>query len=532
MPSTASSSADWGRGTGERSGFQRYLETVREHWFLILACTVIALAGAAAYVKIAPKSYSATAELEAQATQPSDTVLDSLPVLHSSGDPTQDVLTASGLVTTPQVATAVAHALHVNMSASALLGKVSATPQGQSSIVDVQATDSSPRFAQELANAFVTQTVAVRTAAMHAAILAQLPALKREVGSAGAGASSAAGSASQQRSEYEQLLVSNDPTLQPIAAAQLPGGPSSPQTKTSLAAGLVGGLLVGIAAAFLFSALDPRLRREEQLREVFLGVPVLARIPKVGHRHKPRPLVPSELSFPAAEGYRTLRTTLTSRAGKGPQAYLVTGSAPAEGKTTTAIGLAAALAQAGGRVILIEADLRRPRIASAFGIEVAHGTEHVLIGEADLSDALVPVRVAGSALRVLAAHRSGAVLADRLSVPVARRLVQTAKNQADYVVIDSPPLTAVIDALPLAQLADDVIVVARFGQSRLAKLSDLEELLTLQAAPPTGLVLIGASPGRSFRYDYYAQLEEHERTNNQARPAPAGLEEPVASDRA
>jgi polysaccharide biosynthesis transport protein len=515
---------DWGRGSsGDRSGFQRYIETLREHILLIVTCMVIAVAGAVAYVKLAPRSYTATAELEANAAPSTDTVLNSLPVLHQSGDPTQDVLTAAALVATPQVADSVIKDLGLKTSPNALLGKVSATPQGQSDIVDIQATGSSPKEAQRLANAFANQTIAVTTAAMHAQIARIVPSLRSQIATLPSSEQYAAGSPGQELSEYEQYQLSNNPTLDFIGQAQLPTSPSSPHTGLSLAAGLFGGLLIGIAAAFVFSAIDPRVRREEQLRELFSGVPVLARIPRVGHKQRSRPLVPSDMSVVAREGYRTLRTTLASRAGQEPQAYLVTGSAPSEGKTTTAIGLATSLAQAGGRVILIEADLRRPTIASSLGIQVARGVEQVLIGESDMNSALQSVTIDGVPLRVLAAARSGAQVADRLSVAVARHLIQSAKRQADFVVIDSPPLSAVIDALPLAQLADEVLIVARMGYSRLNKLAELEQLLTSQAAPPTGLVLVGSVSGRAARYNYYAYMPDGEPSNGGRDPASAQL---------
>jgi capsular exopolysaccharide synthesis family protein len=492
--------------SGDRAGFRRYWATLRERWWLVLLCTVVTLAAAAIYVAVAPRTYTAEAELLINAAPPENTILFDLPVLHQSGDPTQDVLTGANLVTTPQVAAAVISALHVRATTNDLLQNVSATPVGQSNIVAVQAQASSAGQAQRLANAFMNQTIAVRSAAMHAAVALAIPSLSAQVAALPPAERNGPGSLGDELSQLQTLQKSPDPTLGVAAAAQLPTAPSSPKTKLALLAGLVGGLLIGIGAAFAFNALDPRVQREEQLRELFGRVPILAEIPRVGRKQRPGPLVPGQLSMPAIEGYRTLRTTLSTHAAGEPRAYLLTGCGPSEGKTTSAIALSVALAQGGGRVVLIEADLRRPKIASALGLPRHYGAEQVLTGEVDLADALTTVSIDGAELRVVAAHSSGAKLADRLSPSIARELIESAKELVDFVVIDAPPLTAVIDALPLAQQADEVLVVVRLGQTRLAKLANLDDLLSHQRARPTGLVLVGGSDRGG--YGYYSAAGE------------------------
>jgi receptor protein-tyrosine kinase len=242
--------------------------------------------------------------------------------------------------------------------------------------------------------------------------------------------------------------------------------------------------------------LDPRLRREEQLRRLY-GLPILARIPKDSRAHGAGALAPEMLSPSTIEAYRTLRATLAASRGRdvGATSILVTSPSPSEGKTTSAINLASSLALAGNKVILIEADLRRPAIAKALGIEPRHGTGSVLLETVDLQDALETTRAYGNYLQVLCADYSGAAsgwMADRLFLPSAQNLVTDAKKLADYVVIDSPPLSEVIDALPLAQRADEVLVVVRLGKSHLTKLAHLAELLQRHAIRPVGFAVVGA----------------------------------------
>ena len=326
------------RSGGEDQTLARYWTVLRERVWVILACTLLVFLASVVYVKAAPRTYQAQAQLEVQAAGSGDAVLSALPVLHQTGAPTEDVLTAAGLVTTQPVAAGVVQSLGLKMSPADALADVQANPVGQAGLVAVQATASSPRLAQRLANGFVDQTIAQSTARMHAAIRQALPTVEAQLAAVPAAQKYGPGSLGAQLDELQQLLLQNDPTLVSAAPAGLPTAPSSPKTKLSLVAGLIAGLLVGVGAAFLFHAVDPRLRREEQLRERF-GMPILARIPRQPHGRRARPLLPSELSATAQEGYRTLRIVLTARARSSEaRAVLVTGSAPAEGKSTTAVG--------------------------------------------------------------------------------------------------------------------------------------------------------------------------------------------------
>lgn len=505
------------RSGGDDQSLLRYWNVLRERAWVIVACTVLCFAAAVIYTRVATKTYQATAEMEVQAAASGDAVLSALPVLHQTGDPTEDVLTAASLVTTQPVASAAITSAHLHMSVPAALGTITATPVGQAGLVAVQSTADSAQLAQKLANAFVSETIALSTHRLHTAISSELPTLQSELAQVPVSQRYGPGSLGEQIDELQQLLHQSDPTLVLAAPATLPLAPTSPRTKLSLVAGLVAGLLIGIGAAFLFHALDPRIRREEQLRERF-GLPILARIPRQPHSHRPRPLLPSELSPGAQEGYRTLRTILAARARNSEsRAVLVTGSAPGEGKSTTALSLSAALAQGGARVILVEADLRKPTFAASFNLVDFTGIERVLEGRVELAKAVVPVRIEGVPLRVLPAHPSTGDTPG-LSFSVVRKLISDAKAMADFVIIDSAPLTAVIDALPFAQAADEVVIVTRLDQTRLNKLEELDDLLAQNGVTRTGVVLIGEHPMRRAPY-YYADANGSSRPERTGRTA-------------
>jgi capsular polysaccharide biosynthesis protein len=467
----------------QAQALRRYFRTVFEHVWLVVACVAVTVLGGLAYVKLTTPKFQAQSQMLVSPISSSDTTLVGLPVLHTTGDPVQDVLTAASLMTTPQVGQAVVKAMHLHESPTALLSNVTATPVGQSNLVAIQATAPTAASAQAIANEVAKQVVATRAAALHAAVAATIPGIRAQVAALPAADRAGPGTIGDELSQLEQLQASKDPTITIAAQATLPTGQSSPRTRLTLVAALFGGLVIGIGAAFGWDVLDPRLRREQQLRDL-LNLPVLARIPRERPNRRGQPMLPGEMSFASAEGYRTLRAVLTSRAAGAPRAFLVTGSAPAEGKTTSAINLAAAIAQGGSRVILIEADLRRPTIASTLGLTV---------------------------------RQPGAELADRLSYAIAQRLVKRAKSLADFIVIDSPPLTAVMDALPLAQIADEVLIVARLGHPKLSRIAELHQLLLQQGKPPTGVLVIGDAVQRGGYY--YASDNNHGRqTRGSRRP--------------
>jgi polysaccharide biosynthesis transport protein len=470
-----------------------YARVLRGRLKLIAACVVLAAGVAVVYAKLAPRRYRAQAQMLVSPASSSDVALSALPVLHASSEPTRDSLTAVGLITTPQIAQTTARALHLDESPQGLLAKVSATPIGQSNLVSLQATAGSAASAQRIANGFAQQVLATRAAAFHAGVSAELASLRAQLAGETPAQRAADGTVNAQISELELYLQRPDPTITLAATAGLPAGPYTPRTKLAIVAGLLVGLVLGIIGALAVDVFDPRLRREEQLYALS-DSRVLTAIPRERPARGETPMLPGELSFEAREGYRTLQTIVAGRAGDAPRAVLVTGTAPREGKTTTSIGLATALAQGGASVILIEVDLRRPSIAGALGIEPTAGTEDLVAGKVQLRDALVRVPLDGAEMSVLAVRRPSPRLAELMSLAFSARLVESVKQLAQFVVIDSPPVTAVVDALPLARFVDDLLIVNRLGVSQMAKLNELCELLVDYGAPTPGFVVVGGEP--------------------------------------
>lgn len=496
--------AEWLQPPAEEEGLRRYIETLRERAQTVIMAVIVTTAMALLYVITAPKTYEAQADMLVTPVSGEDPVLRSLPVIVVSIDPTRDVETASQFVTNLDVATRVREELGLSDSPRNLLEKVSAEPVAQSNIVAVTAEESSPEEAQELANAFASATVADRTEQVHEAIAVLLPPLQSQLEEAeGTTLAEAIGA---RVAQLQALSAAPDPSMRLETEAGLPTSQASPRPVLSIAAGIIAGLVLGIGGAFAFQNLDPRLRREAQLRRLY-QLPILARIPREARGAGDGPLGPRRLSSTGAEAYRTLRSTLEASRidDRGSRVILITGPSPGEGKSTTAINLASSLALAGNRVVLIEADLRRPALGNALGASpVRGGVVSVLIENTSLQDALITTPSHGPDLEVLLADYEGGWIADLFSIPAARRMIDEARDRADYVVIDSPPLNEVVDALPLARRADDVLIVVRLGRTRLDRVAHLSELLAENGIRPVGFAVVGVSRPSRKEYHYYA----------------------------
>lgn len=510
------SGSDWRRPRFETAALPRYIQTVRERFWMIALTVLVTLLAAGAYLATADKVYEAEADMLITPVPSDDPVLAGLGLIRDSNDPTRDVETAARLVTTRDAATRVKALLHLPGSPRGLLTSVKAEPVAQSNIVSITAQAPSPARARDLANAFGEAVVADRTAKLRAQLDAEIARLKQRIAQGENG--SGADSLSSRLSQLETLRGGGDPTMRLETRAETPTTTASPHPFRTMAAGLLAGLVLGVGGAFALHALDPRLRREDQLRELY-NLPILARVPLekrartfslgsrrfgIGpHRKHRRALGPRQLSPATLESYRTLRAMLTAKHSDTDRAHsiLVTGPSPSEGKTTTAINIASSYALAGQRVILIEADFRRPTVGEALGVRPTVGIGKVLLGTASLEEALVPVNPFGDTLRALLVDRAGDWLAEVLSLPAAGNVLAEAVRHADVVVVDSPPLTEVIDALPLAQQVDDVLLVTRLGSSNLSQLGRLGDLLEQNGVRPSGFVVVGV--GTSDEQTYY-----------------------------
>jgi capsular exopolysaccharide synthesis family protein len=309
----------------------------------------------------------------------------------------------------------------------------------------------------------------------------------------------------------QQQLVTADPTkITPptiISDAPLEDSPSNTLFKILLVVvGLLLGLTLGIGQAFVRHRLDDRIRGRNDL-EARLGVPVIATIPHLGEwlRRQTTHLVTLEKRWsPAAEAYRALRTmVMFNAATEGRKVTMVTSCGEGEGKTTTSANLAVVLAEAGKRVILVSADLRKPRIATFFGlVEKERGITDVLSGEVDVDHAVQDTMVPG--LQLIPSGPIPGRPTEMLLSPAFEALMSELRARADFIVMDITPLLVVADAKEVARLTDQIIFVADAKSTSRAALTRARKELAQMDTPVVGAVLNNFKASRTVEYSEYS----------------------------
>lgn len=311
-----------------------------------------------------------------------------------------------------------------------------------------------------------------------------------------------------------KLTVVNPPAL--------PIEPVAPETERNVAIGLSLGLFVGIGLVLLINTLDRRIKSKEQL-EGLTGKPVVGSIPfrKTEDKEKgAEHIVPfREGHSPAAESFRRLRTNLQFlNVDNPPRVFVLTSSVAMEGKSETAINLSLALAESGNRVLLIEADLRRPLVVTYMSMPDKVGLTNILSGQADFEDVVQETRHDG--VDLLACGPLPPNPSELLASEMARHLVKDLRSKYDYVIIDSPPLLPVTDGALLARITDGALLVVRSNRTTSDQVAQAVDNLKKADATLLGLVTVAnksAKKGSTSYYDsYYRSLEPNTSDNAKA----------------
>jgi capsular exopolysaccharide synthesis family protein len=515
-----------------------YFQIIRRRFIWLLAVTILSVAVGVAFIAIQKKQYSATAQLLLQPTS------GSVPISggQQSVSPTE-LLTELQLITNAPVREQVTKKLGFTPN-------ISDAVVGQTDEIKLTATARTPVLAAQVANTYAKTFVAYeRTNALNALIAAeqqlqaQITALDAQLKplesqtppSAGTTATISAltsqEAALQGQLAQLQLAGAEVPGgVEVVSPASLPTSPSSPKRLTDGGIALLAGLVLGLGAVFAAEYADDKVYTKDEAERLSGGVPVLAMIPRVkSWKKSSRSMLITEVDpfSPVTEAYRSLRTSLQF-AGKDTQlkTILVTSASGAEGKTSTVANLGVVLAKAGERVVVVNCDLRRPRLGNFFGQEETPGLTSVLLGQAELKDALQSVATTPE-LVLLGTGPTPPNPAELLGLDKVAEIFRQLASDYDIVLIDSSPLLPVADPLVLSQYADAILMVVMVGLTTRGEVQRASELLEQVTARATGIVLNKATRrsaaaskhGYGYKYGYTPQTTETIQDAKSSHPA-------------
>lgn len=469
---------------------QQYLTILKERWSTAAIAAVLVLAVVSTLTLTRTPTYTATNRVFVQ-TEAGGSVSE-----RSSGVnfASQQIITYADLAKTPIVLDPVIEELGLDLTADELADRISTTIPEDTLIIDITASSVDPEVASAIANA---TSESLRT---------QVSALEAPTQEAAATGTT----------EEGLEAVPSTVELTEISAAATPSSPASPNIPRDLALGVLLALLAGLAAAVVLDFLDNRVRRPADI-EALYDLPVIGSIPSVHSSQNVALIAAQKPSSVQAEAYRELRTNLHFMlTADRMNTLLVTSSLSGEGKSSTAINLAQVLAQAGDRVLLVDADLRRPSLATELGLERTVGLTTVLIGDVELDDVTQPLETAG--LDVLTSGPIPPNPSELLGSEAMRSLLEAASEAYDYVVVDTAPLLAVTDAVALSRFVDGSLVVAQSDRVKKQQLG--EALAKMDSVDARVLGVVVSNAPRDVR-DVYTYLPGEESSEPAVSVVPA-----------
>ena len=442
-----------------------YLRVLRRNWLILVVAILVGVfvAGAISLL-IKPKYVSQTKLFVALQNSSSVSELQQGNVFTQAR-----VRSYVETVSTPVVLQPVIESLGLSDSPAALASKITAASDANTVLITISVADESPIQAASIAQA-------VGASLVNAVDVLEKPA----------------------RGEISPVKLS---IVTPAVAAS---SPVSPNVRMNVLLGLLAGLASGIGIIALRSVLDTRIRGEIDLRRI-TDAPVLGGISFDSDAAKKPLLTQAAAQSPRAESFRQLRTNLQfAHVSHKSKTVLMTSSLPGEGKSTTAVNLAMALAQAGQTVALVDADLRRPMVAEYLGLERNAGLTTALVGHAELDDLLQPW--GDDRLFVLTSGQVPPNPSELLGSEVMRELILRLESTFDAVIIDAPPLLPVTDAAVLAQQVGGVVLVVGSQKVRSNDLEKSLAALDMVDADLLGVVLnrLPAKGPDAYAYSYYS----------------------------
>lgn len=450
------------------------MRIIRKHLVTAAIVFVMVFAGVTAYTFLVPPKYTATAQAMAtyNASQGDDAGISQQ---YTGGTYIAGQITSyTTLATTETVLEPVIKDLGLDTSVKSLAGQLTVTNPTNTAFVNISVEDGDAQQASDIANAVA---------------------------------------ASMQNVIQNDLYSAADKSpvkISIVQRARVPESPSSPNKPLYLAVGVVAGLVLGVFAALLKDMLNTKVEETSDVRSL-VGASSLGSVPQDNSLGEKRPVLISQPNGPIAEEFRRIHTNIeflqTDKvAGKG-QLLVITSAQPSEGKTTTSINVAAALAEDGARVLLIDADLRHPSVAHHLGLEGSAGLAHVLSGQMSPKD--VVQNYWKPNLHILPAGKRPANAGVLLGSDTMRIMVEQALTQYDYVIIDTAPLSVSNDGVVFGRWAKakGLVLVTGRGVCEKKELKEVSESLHVAKVPVLGFIFnyadLKKTHSNSNYYYYY-----------------------------
>ncbi len=508
-----------------------YLNVIRARKWVIIQAVVIVTLTALAVSFLQPKTYEGTALVLISEKGSSASVFgDLLPQL--SAQPERAMQTQVQLMQIRPIAEATIKKLDLQTAPDALLKTVTVAAIGQTNLVKITVTGADAKQAALIANTMAEEYVDSSRAAQRASLAdaadevqkrldqaeADILDLGKRVSESGksdqltAELQIATGTYTTLAEKLEQLRINERLESGPgrvVSAAVVDVSVVSPNPLRNAVLGLAVGLVFGVGMAVLYDYLDNTIKSTEESEKLF-GAPVLGTVPMdaMEKGQKRRLTIVQAPGSAAAEAYRVLRNSLDFiNFQHDMRSIMVTSAAPGEGKSTVAANLAAALAQAGNKVVLVSVDFRRPTTEQFFNVNNMIGLSDVLIGTHSLKAALQ--RPGDEQLLVLTAGKMPPNPSELLGSTKMQEVVKSLQEWGDWIIIDTPPLLAVADAAAVARWTDGVLMVTQAGVSTREAGKKAVELLGKVGAKITGVVVWGfdqtssGSAGYGYSSGYY-----------------------------
>lgn len=466
-----------------------YIRVLRKNWLVIVVLTLAGLGASAGYSLTRAPIYESSSTIFVS-TQTGGTAAE----LQQGSTFTQArINTYVGVATTPIVLNPVIAELGLGVTATELAQSVTASAPLNSTLIDLTVEDPDPVQAADISNAIA------------ASLAKAVPQI-----------------------EPESADGTSPVRLTRVKDAQPALSPASPNVPLNLALGTLIGLALGIGLAVLRTVLDNKVRTPRDAEQI-TSAPSLGAI-AYDAKAKERPLiVHADPLSPRAESFRALRTNLQFLDMGGRASFVVTSSVPSEGKSTTTINLAIALADAGKKVALLDTDLRKPKVAEYLGMEGGVGLTDVLIGRVRVGDVMLPW--GGRSLFVLPAGKIPPNPSELLGSKQMATLLEVLERDFDVVLCDAPPLLPVTDAAILARGTSGAILVASAGKVTKHQLEGAVEALSTVGARVAGFVMSMVPTrgpdsyynGYGYGYGYGYAVEQPKAARGRKRKTPVAV---------